>query len=489
MHTMREFSLKDITLDYAVYGRGEVNQARASALTEIYKECPETFEPIRLWVDDGVIKLCDGFARTLAAQAAGLTEVAGFIDETIQTAHQAKRASMQHNTREKDGIPKGRLDAYIIECCREGMTAKEIQTDVNKSNGYISEVLKPYRELGAWIRKLDLLRLYLAGRTDAEIAAELGAEISQQTVHHTRTNLILREEICTILQEARDDYATIRGDRLGPHLLNPWEPPPLNFDFDVLSGLDIVEQEVDGADPQRGAGTYWTVSSTIPQPYGTERYPGRIPGQIVECLLHLYTKPFDHVYDPFAGGGTTLDVCKAYFRRYWGSDIAPLSTRRDIRQHDILSGPPPFFPQGYRMHFIMLDPPSWVQKKGEYSADTTNLANLPLSQFNEALDTVLTICKGLLAPDGVIALMIGPTQNGQRYDHVWDLAKRADRLGLTLINRLIVPYSTQPTQGYHVTGMRDVNRTTATNATKRVCKRYRDVLVMQCAPSPGELAA
>jgi hypothetical protein len=127
----------------------------------------------------------------------------------------------------------------------------------------------------------------------------------------------------------------------------------------------------------------------------------------------------------------------------------------------------------------MLDPPYWTQKKGEYSADVTNLANLPLSQFYEALDRVLTTCKGLLAPDGVIALIIGPTQNGQRYDHAIDIAKRLDRLGLTLINRLIVPYSTQQTQGFHLTHRREGTRTAATTAKKRVCKRYREVLVLQ----------
>jgi hypothetical protein len=485
METIRTFQLEDITLDYAIYGRGEVNTTRVAALTEIYKERPETFEPIRLWVDGGVIKLCDGFARYLAAQTAGLPEVAGFIDEALQTAHDAKRASMQYNTREKDSIPKGRIDAYIIESYKKNMTVREIQIDVNRDTHYISEILKPFRELDAWIRDLNIIRLHLAGHTDAEIAEELAEQfdekITLQRVHQIRSNLLLEQQILTILHEARPDYCAIRDDRLGPYLLNPWGPPPLNFSFDVLSELDMVEQEFDAVDSQGDVRTYWAFSSKIAQQYGTEGYPGRIPGQIVECLLHLYTKPFDHVYDPFAGGGTTLDVCKAYFRRYWGSDIAPLATRRDIRQHDILSGTPRFFPQGYRMHFIMLDPPYWAQKKGDYSADATNLANLPLAQFYDALDTVLTTCKGLLAPDGVMALIIGPTQNGQRYDHALDIAERLRRLGLRVINRLIVPYSTQQTRGYHITQMRETNRTAETNAKKRVCKRYREVLVMQSA--------
>jgi hypothetical protein len=479
METMREFLLGEITLDYTIYGRGEVNPTRVAALTEIYQERPETFEPIRLWVDDGVIKLCDGFARYLAAQAAGLPEVAGFIDETIQTAWEAKSASMQHNTREKDGLPRGRLDDYIREAYRQRLTVREIQTAVNKSHAYIGAVLKPARDMDEWIRHLDILRLYLAGRTDAEIAQELGDAMSQQVVHYTRTNLILQKQICTLLQESRENYVALRDDRLGSHLLNPWEPPSITWSCEGLSELEMVEQALDGGDPQLHGSTYWALSSTTQAQYGTEAYPGRLPGQIVEGLLHLYTQPFGHVYDPFAGGGTTLDVCKAYFRRYWGSDSAPLPIRREIHQHDILKGAPAFFPQGYRMDLILLDPPAWAPKTGASATDATHLAHLPLPHFYEALDKVLTTCKGLLAPDGVMALLIGPTHHGRHYDHAMDMATRLGRLGLTLINRLIVPDSTQQTQGDHLTHMREANRTAERNAHKRLCNRYREVLVIQ----------
>jgi hypothetical protein len=36
----------------------------------------------------------------------------------------------------------------------------------------------------------------------------------------------------------------------------------------------------------------------------------------LDNLLYLYTKPFDIVVDPFAGGGSTIDLCKKRFRRY-----------------------------------------------------------------------------------------------------------------------------------------------------------------------------
>src|SRR5271163_3491079 len=52
-------------------------------------------------------------------------------------------------------------------------------------------------------------------------------------------------------------------------------------------------------------------------------YFGRMPPQIVENLLWFYTDPGSIVFDPFAGGGTTIDVCKAMGRRVWSSDRKP----------------------------------------------------------------------------------------------------------------------------------------------------------------------
>ena len=57
----------------------------------------------------------------------------------------------------------------------------------------------------------------------------------------------------------------------------------------------------------------------------------------VDNLLYLYTKPFDTVVDPFAGGGSTLDICKKRFRRCWVSDRPPIEERKnDIREIDVV---------------------------------------------------------------------------------------------------------------------------------------------------------
>jgi hypothetical protein len=57
----------------------------------------------------------------------------------------------------------------------------------------------------------------------------------------------------------------------------------------------------------------------------------------VDNLLYLYTKPFDMVLDPFAGGGSTIDICKRRFRRYMVSDRKPIVEReKEIRKHDLI---------------------------------------------------------------------------------------------------------------------------------------------------------
>ncbi len=50
---------------------------------------------------------------------------------------------------------------------------------------------------------------------------------------------------------------------------------------------------------------------------------GNSEQRILDNLLYLYTEPFDIVLDPFAGGGSTIDVCKRRLRRYYVSDRKP----------------------------------------------------------------------------------------------------------------------------------------------------------------------
>jgi hypothetical protein len=58
---------------------------------------------------------------------------------------------------------------------------------------------------------------------------------------------------------------------------------------------------------------------------------GRMPPQIVENLLWLFTEPSDIVFDPFADSGTTIDAAKAMGRRVWASNINPSTPNFSLR--------------------------------------------------------------------------------------------------------------------------------------------------------------
>jgi hypothetical protein len=70
---------------------------------------------------------------------------------------------------------------------------------------------------------------------------------------------------------------------------------------------------------------------------GESSYFGKLPPQVVENLLWLFTEPGDIIVDPFAGGGTTIDVAKRMGRRVWASDRKPSTPTLPIHQHDIRS--------------------------------------------------------------------------------------------------------------------------------------------------------
>jgi len=199
--------------------------------------------------------------------------------------------------------------------------------------------------------------------------------------------------------------------------------------------------------------------------YGVD-FPGRIPGQIVENVLYYYTEPFDTVVDPMAGGGTILDVCKVMYRRYRCYDIRPV--RDDIKQHDIAGG----FPRECNgTDLVFLDPPYWKQKQGDYSDDKTNFANMPsLDVFYGEMGRLFDNAHEILADGGHVCVIVGPTQSkGQIYDHAHEFAKMLGQRFL-FVNRIVVPYTTQQAQGYHVAAAKE---------GRYMLKLYRDLLVFQ----------
>jgi DNA modification methylase len=180
-------------------------------------------------------------------------------------------------------------------------------------------------------------------------------------------------------------------------------------------------------------------------------HPGNSEIRWVDNLLYLYTQPFDVVVDPFAGGGSTLDICRRRLRRYWVSDRKPIPERANqIREHDVTTGLPPL-PRWQDVRLVYLDPPYWAQAAGEYSNDPTDLANMPLDRFTETLAGLINNFGKKLSSGSVIALLMQPTQwrapERAYTDHVIDIA-RLVKLPIDL--RVSCPYESQQYNGTQV---------------------------------------
>ena len=204
------------------------------------------------------------------------------------------------------------------------------------------------------------------------------------------------------------------------------------------------------------------------------KHAGNIPHEIVENLLYYYTGPLDIVYDPFAGGGITIDACKRWKRRYYISDIAPIPARdNEIRQYDITNGVPAKVLKNLAkdgIKLVFLDPPYWKQKEGDYTDEATDFSKMPLDQYYESMGQLFEQSKSVLCDGGFVAVIIGPSQKDMKiYDHAFMFYEMlADNYDFE--NRIIVPYSTQQVSPADVE---------MAKKKRMMLKLYRDLLIFK----------
>ena len=174
-------------------------------------------------------------------------------------------------------------------------------------------------------------------------------------------------------------------------------------------------------------------------------HPGNSDVMIVDRLLYLYTKPNDIVVDPFAGGGSTIDICKKRQRRYYVSDRKPIVEREsEISKLDVTSKVLPGPTKWGDVKLVYLDPPYWKQMQGKYSKDPNDLANMTLEKFHDTLERVVNRYAKKLKPGAVIALLMQPTQwkapKRQFTDHVAEMLRR---IKIPVDIRISCPYESQ----------------------------------------------
>lgn len=195
-------------------------------------------------------------------------------------------------------------------------------------------------------------------------------------------------------------------------------------------------------------------------PGAAQDFHGAFIPQVAKNLILRYTKAGDYVLDLFAGSGTTLFVAHALGRGCLAMDLdpdrvralrkkipaEPTDLRYEVWQADTTDrGLPNRVSLGSAwdgaawapFQLAILHPPYWQAIK--FSEHPRDLSNQDSPQeFKVLLWDVTANAKACLAPDGILAVVIGDYQRGQTYHSLGFMAMEiAQRQGLTLIAHCI----------------------------------------------------
>jgi hypothetical protein len=136
--------------------------------------------------------------------------------------------------------------------------------------------------------------------------------------------------------------------------------------------------------------------------YGDANYRGNCSGLLIRDLC-LYYRP-RRVLDPMAGSGTCRDVC---------SELGIACTSLDLRAGGDACAAGTFRQLG-QFDLVWLHPPYW--KMVRWSDDPRCLANAPtLGEFLQRLRAAIRNCASVLAPGGVLALLMGDYRDKGSY--------------------------------------------------------------------------
>lgn len=375
---MKKINVNEIVFREDLYPRFEPSQVTIQK----YSDSVEHLPAIKLNQNNILI---DGFHRWKAFMLAGLTEIPYEVIET-ESEKELKKLAYQTNSHHGLQLKNDEKKRFAQEMFGE-MSVSAMASILGVSSKSIERWTSTQAEAVKEERDRKIVDLYLkAWNTQESIADILG--VPQQTV-------------ARIIENTQIGHLSEMGKTFKPLLYNIW---------------NLQKQD------------------------NERKHFGAFPEYFMENLLHYHTEPLDIVFDPFGGGGTTIDVCKRMFRRYYVSDRKVIPGREnEIRQHDIKDDLPEDLK---KPNFVFLDPPYWTQAEGMYSNDAEDLGNMTLDDFNNSMKNLLDSLQAWKVER--IAIVIQPTQyknNWKWTDHVFDFDKMLSKYDIEM--RYILPYSSQ----------------------------------------------
>jgi len=397
-----KINLNEIIFDQTIYPRNE----HVPSKVQEYAENIEAIEAAKNFIIlSDTLKLLDGRHRHLAYLKNANNQnivIPVFIRKDIKTDEDAYLESIVYNSSHGQQLSAKDKNHNAIRMYTKGYSFSDIAKRLSITERTVRNATKDIREREKSERKEKSFQMYLACYTQEEIAESLDVGVD-----FFKKNL---SEWCRLesFPKSTNDSALFEDETFQKPIYNVW---------------------------------------TFAKKTNEVAHKGNTEVRILDNLLYLYTKPFDIILDPFAGGGSTIDICKKRLRRYWVSDLNPIVEREhEIRKLDVVNDLPPLHKRWSEVKLTYLDPPYWRQVQGKYSNSEKDLANMSLIDFNEALSGIINRIADKQS-SGHIALIIQPTQwnadNREFTDHIFDMLNLCNNKKLKLENRISCPYSTE----------------------------------------------
>jgi hypothetical protein len=433
---MKETKIQDIVWDPSVYPRTKWNTATIDRYADAL-EAGAIFPPIV--IEEGTNRLLDGKHRLEAfkkAERKTIPAVVAAIPDGMTARYFAATLSATHGDRLSNADIKVMAEEEFgadptLDPTKWGQGLGLSKSTVYRWVSHILEREKAGRATKAW-------RLSHLGWTQEEIGARLG--VARSVVSEDVGNSQMGKIDTSLGPSWNEKGIAELANRMGLPLTDCYAA--------ALDGMDDV-QRLDA------------LGITV-QPYDVwhfqgchdlmgDKYPGRIPGELVCHTLYFYTQPGDLVVDPMVGSGTTLDACLLMGRKARGYDIDQRQDRCDIETHDLSTGWPETVAKA---SLIFWDPPYFDKMDagtiGEAGYIEGSISGMGPDEYMEWFMVRFQELHNAVPSGCRLAFLMSDwdSQNAKKYaDHpglfLWDYANSLQNAGWSLTRQIQCPLSTQ----------------------------------------------